>query len=513
MADFNTTDKEETLIERVRKKGLEYEGERDCPKYLILRIALARALQLNKYQLDSNEWTERKIGGEKGKEYDLEQITGYGKSDDNIDTILRGLLYIQHKEELDSKSINIFTDDKKYIEILGKYIHRGLYEMQYSWKEKDCFYQWCLDNLKLSDTINRNESSTILENTNSNSDLQGYFPIVSDYFKKSAVELELIEEKDSYRHHILKVRLKDSKKIQVFEQEKKFLKNEMGEPNISIQPLQGVSRAYTIAIPKEQDTWRYIGIEEYKNDGVNSLKTCNYELGIFAGKKLEGENFCFDIAKAHHIFVGGQTGSGKTSFLCAMITMLLHTKPEKSLQIVVIDPKYGTDYNVFKNHNKIELIIDMSEAYNKLKDLETEMNKRYEMVGKKEATFENMPYIVCFIDELNDLVYQYKNINDILASIARKGRQCRIHLVLGTQRPDANIFDGQLRSSITARIALKVVKGSESKIILDETGAETLLPRGDSFIKIDNSDGMARVQCVRFEEEEMENLILNPVKI
>ncbi len=492
MADFYTTDLEENLIDRVRKEGFGYRGD-ELPKYFILRIALARALHCDKIPLDSPKWEDKKLSGKKSKEYHLEQITGKGKEKrEDYDLLLRALLYMQHKEELEREQSNIFSDEKIYLDILDKYIKRGLYEIQYSWKSRDCFYQWCLDNLGLESS-----HSTTPEIPQS-SDM--YFTKIQSYFKRSAINIEIRNTKNSYRHHICDIVLEDSSKIQSFHTQAKFLYNELGTQDIIIQQLEGVPRGFRISIPKPQNQWQALGKKEYQQ-GLRDLQAQGYVLGIFAGYTLDNEPLHFDLSKAPHIFIAGTTGSGKTSFLCVMITTLLLTQKKENLEIIIIDPKKGVDYNVFKD--KVELITDINNTYKTLDSLIEKMESRYENMNN----VTNFPYIICFIDELNDLAIQDKTINEKLARLALKSRQAKIHLVLGTQRPDSKTFSGNLRSNIPSQIALKVRKATESKIILDEIGAEKLLGSGDMLLKMPDYSQPKRALGINLKENEIKELL------
>ena len=135
-ADFYTTNKEENLINRIIKDGLENNDK--IYKYHVLRLAIAKALRLEKLPLKSVAWEEKTLNGERDKKYDLEQITGKGSSDrgNDFDLLLRGLFYVRHKDEMVRENINIFEDDIEYLKILSKYIKRGLYELENSYKSK-----------------------------------------------------------------------------------------------------------------------------------------------------------------------------------------------------------------------------------------------------------------------------------------------------------------------------------------------------------------------------------------
>ena len=477
MADFYSTNKEEMLIHIVRKDGFGYDNDNELPKYIILRLALSKALLCVNFPLHSDDWNRKILGGDRGKEYNLEQITGKGKNNgEDIDLLLRAIFYVKHKDELERDGINIFENDKKYLEILEKYIKRGLYEIQHSWKSKDCFYQWCLDNLSLNKV-------DIRESLISSDD---YFTTIQIYFRKRGIAIEHISSFNSFRHIIYKIKLKDSMKITAFEKESKNLDRVLGE-NAVLQSLGNLE--YNIAIPKPKEKWHKLGNNEYKK-GLLELDKYRFELGIFAGFTFDRECICFDLKDTPHLFVAGTTGSGKTSFLCVMIHTLLR---QNNVEIIIIDPKHGLDYKPFKD--RAEIIADTELASEKIEQLVEIMEERYEAMSNGK----DFKYIVCFIDELNDLLTNNSDIGRNLMRLAIKARQSKIHLVLGTQRPDMEL-PGSLRSNVPSRIALKVNKGSDSKIILDEHGAEKLLGAGDMLVKIMSYNGIKHVFGVDFRE-------------
>lgn len=473
MADFYTRDSEEIIIDRVTK-GLGYARD-EIPKYYILRIAIARALGLKKIPLFSKEWENKKLLGSRGKEYNLEQITGKGKGLEDYNIVLKALFYIKHQEELLRDKKDIFNDEELYIETLAKYIRRGLHEIEYSYKQTDCFYQWCLDNLDLEST-HKTAINTIETYNNP------YFTQLQTHYKKFGVNITCVEEKESYRHFICKVELQDSKKIHQFKQQFKHLNDVFGR-NVLAESCEGFSKMYRIQIAKDEKQWKLLDNKEYEI-GIKTLQTRNYKLGIFIGMDSDEIPFCFDLLQSKHIFVAGTTGSGKTMLLCTMIAMLLHT----NIEITIIDPKQGLDYKRFES--KINIIVDMNKVSEFLNSAINDMEERYHKMSQNNINDDNpaqigLKYHVIFIDELNDLISQDTSIQDKLTRLAQKARQAGIYLVLGTQRPDSKIFSGALRSNIPSRIALKVPKASDSKIILDQNGAEELLGKGDMLVKID----------------------------
>lgn len=509
MADFNTTNNEEFFIDRVRKDGFGYSeslgfSDNDFPKYIVLRVALARALQLPKMLLESPQWKDKKLGGEKGKEYHLEQLTGKdSKNKDDFDTLTRALLYIQHKDELERDNIDIFSDDKKYTEILGKYIRRGLYELRHSWKSNDCFYQWCLDNLNLNSVQNMVQEPKTINQPRNN----GYFEDLQKYFRQFAINIRLINETDSYRHYICKIELEDSSKIPYFESKAKYLDKALGIESVSFESLE-IPRGYSIQIPKPESQWQNLGLAEFKS-GLGELKKYGFKLGIYAGNNIETNPFCFDLATTPHLFVAGASGGGKTIFVQTMIVCLLQNP---NIEITVIDPKEGVDFKIFGS--KIRLITDIDEVRDYFKEMIDEMQSRFTKMSEAQSNdilSLGLPYKIIVIDELKDLIDQEdkkeKEISTPLGRLAQKARQAGIHLVLGTQRPDSNSFSGILRSNTPSRIALKVAKATDSRIILDESGAEKLLGKGDMLIKVGSMPKPKHIFSCLLQNDEIKRLI------
>lgn len=497
MADFYTTVAEENLIYRIRREGFGYKDEKEFPKYHILRIALGLALRLEKMTLDDSRWDEKKISEDRmrGKEYHLQQVIG-DESDVNL---LRLVFYSYHQEEIRANGWDIFEDYKIFREILERYIHRGLYEISNTWKQNDCFYQWCLDSLGMH---TQKESIAIsIENQ------EDIIARVEDFYKKNAIATEVGKDlKDSLRHKICRVKILDITKIDYFEKVTKNLEKVLGVSNLRFHSCNhlGISNSYDILIGKAEEEWRVLG----KKDFLEGLaKRKNEELCVFAGYSIDMEPYLFDILDSKHLIVGGSSGSGKSVFLQTMVVSLLLSS--KKCDVVFIDPKNGVTSQPFKHSNRVEIFTDAIQANECLREIVEEMEERYKHlaeIGEMDIAKTKYPYKVVIIDELNDLILQDKDINKVLARLANKARQSGIYLVLGTQRPDAKVLDGQLRSNIVSRIALKVAKAKDSIIILDDGGAEKLLGKGDMILKLDG-DVQKNVLSIYLSDEDIQSLI------
>lgn len=490
MADFNTNHREELVISRVGE-GFDFKEESDFSKYFALRVALAWALNAPCLPLESPDWERKRLEGERGKEYHLEQITGKGKDKkEDFDLLIRAMLYIKHKEELDRDKKDIFSDDKEYLKILSRYIQRGLYELDNTYKSSDCFYQWCLDNLDLQ------EARTFANHTESDKSAKSQTTsAIKEYFKKLAIPINIVNECESYRHDIIKVELQDSTKFGIFEAKAKFLYQALGK---RVYVVNCGARMYSLQIEKPKEQWRNLGLSEFKQ-GLEELNKHDYVLGIFAGMSVDKKPFCFDLKTTPHLLVAGQTGGGKSMLLKNILLCLLHNQ---NIEISIIDPKAGASFADFAQIKNLK-ILGTDKAGEITESFVLEMESRYERKSKGES-FESMPYRVLIVDELSDLIKQNKDIETHLIRLAQKAREARIHLVLATQRPDSATLSGSLRSNIPSRIALKVQKSTESKIILDETGAEKLTGNGDMLIKLGDSSSLQRIIGIYLTEEEIQ---------
>ena len=258
------------------------------------------------------------------------------------------------------------------------------------------------------------------------------------------------------------------------------------------------------------------------------------ELPCAVGKTITNEVFMFDLAKAPHLLVAGATGQGKSVGLNAIITSLLYKKHPAELKIVLVDPKKVefSIYNPLINHflakvpdeDADPIITDVTKVVRTLNSLCKLMDTRYDLlkeVGARNIKEYNkkfidrkipprgghgyMPYIVVIIDEFGDLIMTAgKEIELPIARIAQLARAVGIHMVIATQRPTTTIITGNIKANFPARIAFKVSAGIDSKTILDRTGAQQLIGRGDMLFL--NGAEPVRVQCAFVDTPEVERI-------
>ena len=269
---------------------------------------------------------------------------------------------------------------------------------------------------------------------------------------------------------------------------------------------------------------------------LNSKKfqEAQMELPCAVGKTITNEVFMFDLAKAPHLLVAGATGQGKSVGLNAIVTSLLYKKHPAELKIVLVDPKKVefSIYNPLINHflakvpddDADPIITDVTKVVRTLNSLCKLMDTRYDLlkeVGARNIKEYNkkfidrkipprgghgfMPYIVVIIDEFGDLIMTAgKEIELPIARIAQLARAVGIHMVIATQRPTTTIITGNIKANFPARIAFKVSAGIDSKTILDRTGAQQLIGRGDMLFL--NGAEPVRVQCAFVDTPEVERI-------
>ena len=257
------------------------------------------------------------------------------------------------------------------------------------------------------------------------------------------------------------------------------------------------------------------------------------ELPIALGKTISNETFIVDLAKMPHLLMAGATGQGKSVGLNAVLTSLLYKKHPAEVKFVLVDPKKVelTLFNKIERHYLAKLpdsedaiITDNTKVINTLNSLCIEMDNRYEML--KNAFCRNikeynekfkarklnpndghkfLPYIVLVVDEFADLIMTAgKEVETPIARLAQLARAIGIHLIVATQRPSVNVITGIIKANFPARIAFRVTSKIDSRTILDGSGADQLIGRGDLLYTQGND--MIRIQCAFVDTPEVEKL-------
>jgi len=260
------------------------------------------------------------------------------------------------------------------------------------------------------------------------------------------------------------------------------------------------------------------------------------DLPIPIGLDVAGNNLIYGVSKMPHLLVAGSTGSGKSVWINSMLVSLIYRYLPEDLQLILIDMK-RVELKLYEGlpHLLSKVITEVDKAINALKWTVLEMDRRYKLleeVGKRNIKDYNefvkttkipdmdlapLPYLVFVIDELGDLMILAKNeVEPIIVRLTQMSRAVGIHLVLGTQRPDTQVVTGLIKANIPSRIAFAVASQIDSRVILDQMGAEKLIGQGDGLFMSPstirpvrfqgpNADELEVRKCVSFWRDQLEN--------
>ncbi|MGI6443624.1 MAG: DNA translocase FtsK 4TM domain-containing protein [Candidatus Dojkabacteria bacterium] len=278
----------------------------------------------------------------------------------------------------------------------------------------------------------------------------------------------------------------------------------------------------------------YVGIEVpnptpnfvYTRDMIKKLRpeVDKYELPLILGKDITGKTMITDLGKIPHLLVAGATGTGKSVAINSLLTGLLMTKTPDEVKFILVDPKMGVEMGMYNGipHLLTPVITDSALVTNALEWTIGEMMKRYTQLkqvhAKKLAEYNAkmgyvaMPYIVVVIDEMADLMLTSGvEVETKIQRLAQMGRAVGIHLILATQKPTVDVITGLIKSNIPGRMAFAVSTLMDSRVILDEAGAETLLGSGDMLYKDQTTPKPIRIQGTYTSTGDTENIV-NAIK-
>lgn len=286
-----------------------------------------------------------------------------------------------------------------------------------------------------------------------------------------------------------------------------------------IAPIPG-KNAVGIEIPNKNRAGVYI--KELLQ--TKEFKESKSPLTVALGKDSAGRPYMSDVCKMPHLLVAGTTGSGKSVGINTMICSILYKASPDEVKFIMIDPKM-VELSVYDNipHLLAPVVTDTRLASSVLKNVVAEMTRRYEILKENKArnidgfnkimiekgrTDEKMPYLVVIVDEFADLMMVAgKDVETSIARIAQMARAVGIHLIIATQRPTTNVITGLIKANMPARLAFKVSQKNDSRVIIDQNGADTLLGMGDSLFIPPGTNEPVRIHGAFVSDKEVLDIV------
>jgi DNA segregation ATPase FtsK/SpoIIIE, S-DNA-T family len=295
----------------------------------------------------------------------------------------------------------------------------------------------------------------------------------------------------------------------------------------SLRVIKGVKDASTIGFEIENTDRYTVNFKEMFKGIPDGLK-----LPVILGEDTYGEAVYADLTTMPHLLVAGQTGSGKSAFMNGLIATLISKMTPAELQLLIVDPK-GYEFSAYQDlphlyqesGEHVEIASEVDDARHLLNLAVEEMERRGQLFDehrvKKLDDYNStakvkLPYIVFIVDEFADLMMmgtrdQKKDVETKIVRIAQKARAVGIHMVLATQKPLASIMTSLIKANMPARIAFSVTSGTDSRVILDEMGAETLAGSGDMLFRDPSARSeyarLRRVQAPWISDKDVETLL------
>jgi DNA segregation ATPase FtsK/SpoIIIE, S-DNA-T family len=253
-------------------------------------------------------------------------------------------------------------------------------------------------------------------------------------------------------------------------------------------------------------------------DIYDDLPATASPLSVWLGKDISGTSVWADLARMPHILIAGTTGSGKSGCINTILTSILLRSTPDECRMILIDPK-RIELNYYESipHLLTPVVSSPKEASAVLTNVVAEMERRYERLSFVRARSlaeanrafrkrneDTLPYLLVVIDELADLMMvSPQAVEDAIIRLAQKSRAVGIHLVLATQRPSVDVITGMIKANVPSRIAFAVSSQTDSRVILDQSGAEALLGQGDMLFKPLGTSRLQRVQGAFVSEDEV----------
>ena len=341
--------------------------------------------------------------------------------------------------------------------------------------------------------------------------------IIVETFRQFRIETSLVDIQHGPTFTLYELTLAKGIKVSAVLNLSENIAMELSVEDVRIlAPIPG-KPAIGVEVPnKKRDT---IGFDVM----MPALKAKYYKIPMVLGKTITGDSIVIDVAKTPHLLVAGTTGSGKSVCINGLICSVLYTKTPKDVRMILVDPKM-VELSLYNGipHLLTPVITDAKKALKAMNFVVEEMERRmslFSSIGAKKIEEYNekivekklarvkLPYIMVIIDEFADLMLAVgKELETSIKRITAVARFCGIHLILATQRPSADVITGVIKSNIPTQIAFAVSNSMNSRIIIDQVGAEKLLGRGDMLYNNPESRQPVRIQGA-FIDSEIEEIV------
>jgi len=289
-----------------------------------------------------------------------------------------------------------------------------------------------------------------------------------------------------------------------------------------LAPIPGRS-AIGIEIPNRQRKLVSLGDVLQSTEAKNN----SHPLSVGLGLDISGKARLINLSELPHVLIAGQTGAGKSSCINSIVTSLLVRANPDEVKMVMVDPK-RVELGQYNNvpHLLTKVITNPKKAVDALSWAVSEMDRRYDLLADSsvrdingyhekydaglldEEKFDRFPYIVVFIDELNDLMMVAgREVESAIVRLAQMARAIGIHLVVATQRPSVDVITGVMKANIPSRLAFSVASTTDSRVILDQSGAEKLIGLGDMLVVTASNPRLERIQGAWVTEKEIQDVV------
>jgi len=422
----------------------------------------------------------------------------------------------QDTESEDSKPVEIETEetfdrdqeddspaevDPELLTPQGKYRDEVLEDPDFAWK---------VPNIKF---LKRSGKSRNRSDSDENSKIAHR---LVDALRNFGVEAKVVGTVSGPHITRYELRLAPGIKVSKITQLKDDLAYALAATDIRIlAPIPG-KRAVGVEVPNSRRDMVHLGDVFTPRSETNSSP-----LTVSLGKDVSGKEVTADLAKMPHLLIAGTTGAGKSGCVNALLSSILLQASPREVRLVLVDPKQ-VELNHYESvpHLLTPVITNPRKAANALQNLVREMEERYTLMSISRARKleelnskrvkdgkSPLPYMLCVIDELADLMMVAPaDVEDAIIRLAQKARAVGIHLVLATQSPRVDVITGMIKANVPSRIAFSVSSQTDSRVILDQNGAETLLGQGDMLFSPVGSSKLQRIQGAYIDETEIRHL-------